>query len=301
MDRFRTIPEFPVPIHWTTHSPKLIGSKMRSGIPSRAPYRLSTLCLATMAALAFNTAQAQNLVTNPGFENGTTGWFSSGSLTTSGASPHSGSACGSATLGAFGGYVGQSLLGVLQAGHSYTCSAWLRVGSGSPTISMQILEADGSGGSTTTLVAQSLSTTWSLLSTTFTLNVIGTLTFLDLRFTDTDRILASLLLDDVSITDTSPVSVPGPGAATFALVGAWPNPSPGDLLDVTFALPTSAPARIVLLDVGGRRVTGLEVGMMGPGQHSVSLAKGRHLPAGLYFVRLSQGENARTIRVAVLR
>ena len=86
----------------------------------------------------------------------------------------------------------------------------------------------------------------------------------------------------------------------FALEGVRPNPSRGGQLSVTFALPSSAPARLELLDVSGRRVVTREVGALGAGPHVVALAANRSLPPGLYLVRLAQGVNVRVTRVAVL-
>jgi hypothetical protein len=77
-----------------------------------------------------------------------------------------------------------------------------------------------------------------------------------------------------------------------------PNPSRGGALTVHFTLPTDAPARLELLDVVGRRIASHEVGM---GQHTLDLGAGHHLAPGLYLVRLTQGANTRTTRVAVLR
>jgi hypothetical protein len=97
------------------------------------------------------------------------------------------------------------------------------------------------------------------------------------------------------------VGVPGDGPLAFALDGAKPNPSRGERLTVAFTLPTAAPARVELLDVGGRRVMDREVGPLGAGRHALDLGAGRSLAPGLYLVRLRQGTNTRVVRVAVLR
>ena len=70
---------------------------------------------------------------------------------------------------------------------------------------------------------------------------------------------------------------------------------------VQFALPTAALARLELLDVSGRRVAEREVGSLGAGRHALDLVGGRSLAPGLYLVRLTQGANTRTARVAELR
>jgi hypothetical protein len=86
----------------------------------------------------------------------------------------------------------------------------------------------------------------------------------------------------------------------FALEGVQPNPSRGERLRVSFVLPTAAAARLELLDVSGRRMVELKVGLLGEGRHTVDVAKGRRLTPGIYLVRLSQGTNVRVARVAVL-
>jgi hypothetical protein len=103
------------------------------------------------------------------------------------------------------------------------------------------------------------------------------------------------------VTPSGTTDVPGPGAPlAFALEGVRPNPASGDRLTISFALPTASPARLELWDVAGRRVAGREVGSFGAGRHVVDLAFGMHVPAGLYLVRLTQGDAVRTSRVAFL-
>jgi len=93
----------------------------------------------------------------------------------------------------------------------------------------------------------------------------------------------------------------GAGAATvFGLDGALPNPARRNGLHVTFTLPSTTPARLELLDVGGRRVRALEVGALGPGRHTVNLAENRGVPAGIYWVRLTQGADHQHRRVSVI-
>jgi hypothetical protein len=98
---------------------------------------------------------------------------------------------------------------------------------------------------------------------------------------------------------SAPVAdVPTVTPLSFALDPVRPNPSHGGTLTVHFTLPTDAPARLELLDVAGRRIATHEVGA---GQHTLDLGAGQNLAPGLYLVRLTQGTNTRTTRVAVLR
>jgi len=85
----------------------------------------------------------------------------------------------------------------------------------------------------------------------------------------------------------------------FALEPLRPNPARG-ALDVTFALTASGPARLALVDLGGRVVAVQEVGALGPGRHVVRLADARGLAPGLYWVRLTSGAQRRTVRVTVI-
>ena len=104
-------------------------------------------------------------------------------------------------------------------------------------------------------------------------------------------------------------ATPSPGGTTdvgleqplaFALAGPHPNPARGSRLIVDFVLARPLPARIDLLDVIGRLVTTREVSSLGIGRHTLDLSAGRHLPPGLYMVRLSQGRDVRSLRAVVL-
>jgi hypothetical protein len=90
------------------------------------------------------------------------------------------------------------------------------------------------------------------------------------------------------------------GPVAFALHGVRPNPARGNGLNVAFALPSGGAARIELLDVSGRQVRSRDVGAMGTGRHTVNLSDGRSVAPGIYWVRLTQGANQKTARVAVI-
>jgi len=78
-----------------------------------------------------------------------------------------------------------------------------------------------------------------------------------------------------------------------------PNPIVSGPLTVRFTLPLAEPARLELVDVAGRAVVTREV--LGAGDHAVDLVAERRVPAGLYFVRLTQGANRKTARVTMLK
>jgi hypothetical protein len=96
-------------------------------------------------------------------------------------------------------------------------------------------------------------------------------------------------------------SVPGGGPLAFALAGVRPNPSRGERLRVVFSLPDAAPARLDLLDVGGRVLARREFAALGAGEHTLDLSAGLHLTSGIYLVRLTRGASVRVVRVAVVK
>jgi len=91
-----------------------------------------------------------------------------------------------------------------------------------------------------------------------------------------------------------------PAVAMFSLEGFRPNPADGPIT-VAFTLDSTAPARLEIFDLTGRRVSSSEVNGPGPGRRLVTVPAGRPLPAGVYTIRLSQGGRALTRRGAVIR
>jgi hypothetical protein len=92
-----------------------------------------------------------------------------------------------------------------------------------------------------------------------------------------------------------------PARAEFALRSISPNPNSEDLA-VTFALADSRPAVLELLDIAGRRVLSREVGALGPGSHTVSLAReASELRPGVYAVPLRSAARAATLRAVRIR
>jgi hypothetical protein len=102
------------------------------------------------------------------------------------------------------------------------------------------------------------------------------------------------------IAPNPPLDAPAPVARELGLSRVFPNPANAGLY-VSFALPSTAPATLELLDIAGRRVNARAVGSLGPGSHVVDLAERVRLASGLYFVRLSQGGRTLTARAAVVR
>ena len=91
-----------------------------------------------------------------------------------------------------------------------------------------------------------------------------------------------------------------PRALTLALEGLRPNPAVRDL-NLSFTLPSAAPARLEILDAGGRRVVEREVGSLGPGRHLFALGAGSRLAPGMYWIRITQAGSSILARGAVIR
>jgi hypothetical protein len=127
-----------------------------------------------------------------------------------------------------------------------------------------------------------------------------------LRFEDRDVAAGSTYQYRLAVPDGGTIAYLGqvtirvPATIAFGIEGVRPNPGEGELT-VVFALESSAPARLELLDVAGRRVHAREVGSLGPGQHVLRLEQAKGLPAGIYAVRLIQGNHQVVARAAIVR
>ena len=96
---------------------------------------------------------------------------------------------------------------------------------------------------------------------------------------------------------STPVGVDPVGVAVaFAMHGVTPNPTKGDV-NVSFSLPNTQKATLGMYDVSGRRVAFREV--LGAGRHTVTLAS--RLPAGMYMIKLNQGDLSLTTRAIVVK
>jgi len=180
----------------------------------------------SIMALAFvSTSSGQNLVWNPGFELGTSGWQSYSGwapMTTTTNFPHSG-ARAALVYNRPNTYAGpsQSLLGILQAGQTYICSGWTRVerGDNQPT-QLSMRQIDGAGTRWIGLAhGVAYSNRWTFISGTFTLNVVGTLTDLTLYFED-PAAGVDYLIDDVSVFRLPSVAIAAPTDGSAFLAGS---------------------------------------------------------------------------------
>jgi len=93
-----------------------------------------------------------------------------------------------------------------------------------------------------------------------------------------------------------------PAGLSLAVTGPNPSASPTTL---TFGLPTSGHASLVVVDAAGRTLRHLHQGPMEAGYRTVAWDgaddAGRPLASGLYFVRLNSGDERATARVLRIR
>jgi len=159
---------------------------IRSRSFGQARGRIAALALGALLA-GTAPAGAQNLVTNPGFEQGVLGWFPFGpaAFSTPTTLPHTGAR--SAFLANRTDYwqgVAQSMLGTFQPGQEYFISGWVRLdNAASDTVRITIKQTDGSGTQYHGVNWQTASdASWLQLAGFFTPNVSGALTELTVFF-----------------------------------------------------------------------------------------------------------------------
>jgi DNA-binding beta-propeller fold protein YncE len=89
----------------------------------------------------------------------------------------------------------------------------------------------------------------------------------------------------------------------FALESVAPNPMMS-ATTISFALPRDATTRVSVMDVSGRVVATLQNGPASAGRHAITWdgtgVDGRHVAAGLYFVRVTSGDRHLTGRLVVV-
>jgi len=141
--------------------------------------------LALAVALTATTISAQNLIQNPGFEDGTTSWQPWGGVTLTAPTtlPRAGSrsALVQNRTATWNG-VAQSMLGILQTNNAYRISAWVRLVSGGSQPFQLTIQKTDSGGTSYAAVANgtATSTGWTQLSGGYVPIVNGSLTALNL-------------------------------------------------------------------------------------------------------------------------
>lgn len=109
------------------------------------------------------------------------------------------------------------------------------------------------------------------------------------------------LRSGTSETLANTTSIDVPNGLRFALEGVRPNPSAGDRLSIAFSLPRAESAKLEVLDLAGRRVASQDLSAAGAGRHVIAVTPQRALDPGVYLVRLSGADGAKTVKVSVMR
>ncbi len=144
--------------------------------------------MATVATMTAAPAAAQNLLTNPGFEQGSTnGWFPFGSvaLSASASQSHSGSWSG-LVAGRTDNWNGaaQNIAGLVTDGQVYRVQGWVRLANASSdNVQLTIKQVDGAGEVYTAIDAGAATDQgWFRLSGSYTVQITGSLTTLEMYF-----------------------------------------------------------------------------------------------------------------------
>ena len=103
-----------------------------------------------------------------------------------------------------------------------------------------------------------------------------------------------------SVHDASFATAPSAAATVLAIHDLSPNPARGEFA-IRWSVPANGPVSIDLLDVAGRRLRGAPVDSRGARDGEARFDGLERLPAGLYWVRLRQGKQTVTKRVALVR
>jgi len=165
----------------------------------------------------------ENLLINPGFEEGTSGWNSRGGTLSTSTVRRSGSYSGYSTNRSFFWEgIKQSVLGKMIPGQTYTISAWIKLeNSSSDQIIVTIEQRDDRGTSYTRVdTSTGYSNQWTRLSGQFTLGVVGIPTTLDVYF-EGPAPGVNFYLDDVEVLGLAagPPEPPKPNASGSVDVG----------------------------------------------------------------------------------
>lgn len=199
----------------------------------------------------------ENLLVNPGFEEGTLGWNGRGcTLSTSTVSRNGSYSAYATDRNAYWDGIKQSVLGKMIPGETYTISAWIKLdNSSSDQIIVTIEQRDDRGTSYTRVnETTGYDSRWTRLSGRFTLEAVGILTTLDVYF-EGPAAGVNFYLDDVEVLGRvpEPPEPPKPDAAGsvdmgtvyqelegFGASGAWyegwltAHPQKNELYNILF-------------------------------------------------------------------
>ena len=176
---------------------------------AKSLYAYASLILILLFGTSYG--DVNNVLTNPGFESGTTGWATrSSSIGTvaSNPSPHSGTYCGRAYNRNSGTWTGiqQNVLGKMVVGATYQMSGWVRISTASDTVKMSVQKTDGSGTTYVNVASVTANNSnWVFLSGSYNLTVNGTCTDLEVYF-EGPAVGTTIYVDDANVFG----QVPGP-------------------------------------------------------------------------------------------
>jgi len=103
------------------------------------------------------------------------------------------------------------------------------------------------------------------------------------------------------VTPHATTAVNGDRSIAFALRSVVPNPSRNGAFTVSFSLPSSSQATLILFDLAGRRMWDRLIAESAAGPHVFEVGRGTAIPAGVYLLQLSQSGRSATTRVVVSR
>ena len=167
-----------------------------------------TGCLILPCALL---AAPVNLVSNPGFESGITGWaaFGGGTAQVVSTSPHTGTQVGRSTnrTSTNHGLRNSLLTSGVTSGKCYVASGWVRTSSTTAgTVNINVQQTDSAGGKFYSVKSLQVADTWTPISGVFRFDGNGPLTVLNLYFNG-PPVGVDLFVDEVSFSelDTSAI------------------------------------------------------------------------------------------------
>lgn len=128
--------------------------------------------------------------------------------------------------------------------------------------------------------------------------------FTDLLVTPLGGMTQAFIADRFSYAPLPPVAPVGAAGAVFSFASPSPNPSSGAVA-FRYMLPADGAARAGVFGTDGRLVRTLLDGFANGGEGVVTWdgrnAAGQPAPAGVYFVKMTQGARSITSRVAIVR
>ena len=266
------------------------------------------------AGLPAKAGAQSNLLVNPGFESGSSGWQSSEFPTflQQNWHPHGGQYAASVTAYYdccnpyfYANSVWQNVAAT--PGLLYTAQLWtyLEDASSAGDVRLDFLNAQSSTlPGSVYLYLNDPPYAWA--SHTLAATAPAATAFCRIMLTaewQTTNQVARAWIDDASLTAGVVGVEPGVPPARLELAQSFPNPA-GAELRIGFALPAAAWVRLRVYDPAGRVVATLAEGPAPPGEHAVRwdrrTADGRVAPAGLYLYELTAGAERRAGRMLLL-